>query len=120
MRLAGFGFTWPGSTVSWVPVPLSVTLGTGSGALLEMFIVALKAPVASGENSMLIVVLCPVGTVTGSVGDNKVKYFVEIAALLTVISVDPELVAVKISVFVLPALTLPKSRVAVLRENPLL
>jgi hypothetical protein len=68
---------------------------------------------------MLIVALCPAATVIGRLGAIREKYWVEIAALLTLTDAGPEFVAVTVRVLLLPAVTLPKSRVAVSRERVL-
>ena len=102
-----------------VPVPESGRFVTVFDALLVTESVALKAPTASGVNWMLIVVLCPAATVIGRLGVTREKYLVEIAAALTVTDAGPEFVAVTVRVLLLPAATLPKSRVVVNRERVL-
>jgi len=100
-----------------VPVPESVSSGTVLDALLVMESVALKVPGALGANLMLIVALCPAGTVTGRPGETREKYLVEIVALLTVTDAGPEFVAVAVRVSLLPAATLPKSSVVFSSER---
>jgi len=56
---------------------------------------------------------------TGSFGVVNVKYFVLMLAPLIVIDAVPEFTAVTLSVFVVPAVTLPKSRPATPRERVL-
>jgi hypothetical protein len=68
-------------------------------------------------NVTLSVVLCPALIVTGRLGAVTEKYRVETAALLIVIDVAPEFVAVTVRVLLLPALTLPKSRLRLPRER---
>lgn len=70
--------------------------------------VALKDPAAFGVKETLRAALTPGATVTGSVGEEIEKYFVETAALLIVKDFVPEFVAVTVRVFVVPAVTLPK------------
>src|ERR1035438_6621918 len=84
---------------------------------LVMESVALNAPAALGVNLIPITVLCPAATVTGRLGATREKYFVEIAAPLTVTDAGPEFVAVTVRVLLLPTATLPKSAVAVSRER---
>jgi hypothetical protein len=45
------------------------------------------------------------------------KYWLEIEALLTVMEAVPVFVAVTVSVLLVPAATLPKSRLALLRDK---
>ena len=71
--------------------------------------VALKAPAAFGVKEILTFALCPAAMSTGSFGEESEKYFVETAALLMVTDFVPEFVAVTVKVFVVPAVTLPKS-----------
>src|SRR6185437_3385813 len=54
----------------------------------------------------------PAAMMAGKLGADTTKLLVETVALLTVTAADPELVAVKVRVFVVPATTLPKSTVA--------
>lgn len=89
-------------------------------ALLATLRVPLKVPAALGEKVTLIVVLCPAATVSGSAGAVSEKYWVEIAALLTVTELGPEFVAVTVRVLLLPAATLPKLRVVAERERVVL
>jgi hypothetical protein len=79
--------------------------------------VASKAAAVSGVNEIPIVAPCPGSTVTGRVGEVREKYLVEIDALLTVIELEPVLVAENVRVLVLPAGTLPKSRLEVVNER---
>lgn len=111
------GFSESCPTATAVPTPLRATFAAASDALLETESVALKVPTVFGENEMLIVALCPGATVTGSVGAMREKYWVEIAALLTTSEVLPLFVALKFSVLVLPAGTLPKSRLSGFKER---
>jgi hypothetical protein len=86
-------------------------------ALLTTETVALKVPAALGEKTKLTGMLCPASTATGRVGALNEKYWLEIVALLTVIEAVPVLVAVIVSVLLVPAVTLPKSRVPVLNDK---
>lgn len=99
-------------TPTAVPTPVSATLMDELDALLTTESVAANVPTVFGENVMLMVVLCPASTVTGSTGAFSVKNCVEMAALLTVTDVPPVFVALNVSVLLLPAGTLPKSTVA--------
>jgi len=73
--------------------------------------VALKDPAAFGVKAILKFALCPAAMMTGSVGEDREKYFVETEALLMLRDFVPEFVAVTLRVLVVPALTLPKSSV---------
>lgn len=110
----------PGLTASRplaTPVPVSENAAGVLVALLTTETVALKVPAALGEKTKLTGILCPASTATGRVGVLNEKYWLEIEALLTVILVMPVLVAVMVSVLLVPAVTLPKSRVFVLRDK---
>jgi hypothetical protein len=99
------------------PVPERVRVVTGFDASLFIVTVALKVPLALGVNTMLRVVLCPAAIVSGRLGALIAKYWVETDALVIVIDAVPELVAVIVRVLLPPALTLPKSRLALPRER---
>lgn len=114
-RVVGLTASCPEAVV--VPVPESAKLIGLFDALLATEAVAVKVPAAFGANLTLIVVLCPTATVTGRLGAVKEKYGLEIETLVTVTEVGPELVAVADRVLLLPAATLPKSRVADCRER---
>ena len=110
----------PGLTASRplaTPVPVSEKVAGVFVALLTTETVALKVPAALGEKTKLTGMLCPARTATGRVGVLKEKYWLEIVALLTVILALPVLVAVMVSVLLEPAVTLPKSSVAVLNDK---
>ena len=79
--------------------------------------VALKDPAALGVKATLKLALCPAATVTGNVGEDREKYFVETEALLMVRDFVPEFVAVTLRVFVVPAVTLPKANVDAPMDN---
>ena len=79
--------------------------------------VALKVPAALGKKTKLTGMPWPAGTATGRVGALNEKYLLEIVALLTVMEAVPVLVAVMVSVLLVPAVTLPKSSVAVLNDK---
>lgn len=55
--------------------------------------------------------------VVGKVGAVTEKLALDIVALVTVTAADPELVAVKARVFVVPTTTLPKSTLALARDR---
>ena len=86
-------------------------------ALLVMETVALKGPAAFGVNAKVIGTLWPAKTAIGRVGALSEKYWLEIEALLTVIEAVPVFEAVSVSVLLVPAVTLPKSRLALFRDN---
>jgi hypothetical protein len=86
-------------------------------ALLVTETVALKVPAALGEKTKLTGMLWPASTATGRVGALNEKYWLEIVALLTVMEAVPVLVAVMVSVLLVPAVTLPKSRVPVFNDK---
>lgn len=115
VSLVGFRDNCPTATA--VPTPLSATFVTASDALLVTDSVALKAPAVSGVNAIPTVVLCPGSSVTGRVGLVTEKYLVEIDAALTVTALKPEFVAENVRVLVLPAGTLPKSRLEVANDR---
>ena len=102
-----------------MPIPASERFETASEALLVTARVALKLPTVLGENETLMVAACPAAIVTGRLGAFREKYWVEMAALLTVIAVSPVLDAVTVMVLLLPAGTLPKSRLDVAKERTL-
>ena len=102
-----------------VPFPVNETLTVPFEASLTTMAVALKVPAASGENSTLNVVLCPALMVAGRLGVVSEKYLVEIETLLTVIEAFPVLVAFTVSVLFDPAVTLPKSKVALANDREL-
>jgi len=114
--LAGLSASWPEAAI---PVPESGRFVAVFDASLVMVTVALKIPAALGVNLMLIVVLWSAATVTGRLGAVKEKYLLEIETLLMVTDAGPEFVAVTDRVLLLPAATLPKSRVADSRERVL-
>ena len=95
-----------------IPVPDSEIAAVESEALLAIVTVALKDPAAFGVNARLKVALCPVAIVVGKLGAVTEKLLLETVALLTVTDADPEFVTVTASVLVVPATTLPKSRLA--------
>lgn len=105
------------SCPSATPVPVSVMFGAVVEASLVIVAVALKGPAALGVNLMLTCMLCPGATVTGRLGAVSVKYWLDIVTVLMVTEAVPELVAAKVVVLLLPNATLPKSRIAVLRDK---
>lgn len=86
-------------------------------ALLTMETVALKAPAALGLKTRLTGVLWPARTVTGRLGALNAKYWVEIDTLVTVADPAPVFETVIDSVLLVPAVTLPKSRLPPLRDK---
>ena len=111
----GLSVSWPAEIP--VVVPAREMFMTEFDASLLIESVALKAPAAFGVNTMLMVALCPAAMETGRLGLTRAKYWVEIAALLTVTESGPELVALIVRVLLLPAATLPKSKVEVTRDR---
>ena len=105
--LLGLGESCPVAT----PLPESDKLVNASEASLLTATVALNAPVAFGANCTLKLTLCPAAITTGKVGEVSEKYFVDTAALLIVTGTLPKFVAATLKVLLLPAATLPKSRV---------
>ena len=79
--------------------------------------VAVKAPAALGLKTRVTVELCPAAIVTGRLGLLNEKYLLEIEALLTVIDAVPLFEAVTVSVLLVPAVTAPKSRLALPRDK---
>jgi hypothetical protein len=100
-----------------MPVPDNEIVAVESEALLAIVTVAVKDPTALGVNARLRVALCPAATVAGKLGAVTAKLLLDTVALLTVIDPDPEFVAVTVTVFVLPATTLPKSILAFARDR---
>lgn len=99
------------------PVPVSESELLGSEALLLMVAVALKAPAALGVKTTLTWALWPAKIAIGRAGALSEKYLLEMEALLTVTEAAPVFVRVAVSVLLVPAATLPKSRVAPLKER---
>ena len=115
LRLVGFRASCPAVPVP-VPVPSRFSVAVLAASLV-IVAVALNVPAAFGENVTLTGVLCPAAKVRGRLGAFREKYLVEILTLLIVTDAGPELVAVADRVLLLPAVTLPKFRVAVARER---
>ena len=86
-------------------------------ALLVIDAVALKVPAALGLKTSVTGVLWPTRIATGRLGAVNEKYLVEIDALLTVIDAVPVFDRVRVIVFVVPAVTLPKSMLLPLRDK---
>lgn len=74
VALVGFGVSCPGLVVIPDPVPVSVTLGSASAALVVILSVALNAPAALGVNSMVMGTFCPAAIVAGRLGETREKY----------------------------------------------
>jgi hypothetical protein len=83
-------------------------------ALLAIETVALNAPAAFGLKTRLIVELWPAPTTSGRFGALSEKDLLEMEALLMVTEAVPVFEAVAVSVLLVPASTLPKSRLALL------
>src|ERR1035438_2727164 len=79
--------------------------------------VALKVPAALGLKTRLTGVLWPARIVTGRLGAVNAKYWVEIDRLVTVADPAPVFETVIDSVLLVPAVTLPKSRLPPLRDK---
>ena len=112
--LVGLAVSAPAGAVD--PVPLSATVVCASEASLAIVIVAANGPVELGENTTLIVALCPAAIEAGRVGDVMEKYLVENVTLPTVTDAVPEFVAVTVTVLLPPGATLPKSTDVLSRE----
>jgi hypothetical protein len=113
LSLVGLSASKPLAT----PVPLRETVAEASDALLVIETAALKAPAALGAKTRVRGVLWPAIIAVGKVGALSEKYCVENDALLTVTEAAPVLDAVSVKVFVVPAVTEPKLRLAPLRDN---
>jgi hypothetical protein len=100
-----------------VPVPANKRVAILSDASLEMKAEPLKVPGALGVNPNVIEALLPARIVIGRLVVLREKYWLEIDALLTVIEALPVFDAVTVSVLLVPAVTLPKSRLALLRAR---
>jgi len=92
------------------PVPARETLAGEFVASLVTVSVALNDVDAFGVNEILRVILPPAATETGSDGDSKAKYLVEMEAPLIVTAFSPGFVAVTVKVLVVFGVTFPKSR----------
>lgn len=112
--LAGESPNWPPLSV---PSPERTRFGTAFRALLVTLAVALKVPAPVGANFTVTDTLWPAGTVTGRLGETSEKYLLEIAALLMMTGWVSELVAVTMRVLPVPAGTVPKFRLAVLKAR---
>src|ERR1700688_4181101 len=100
--LAGFVASVPVAGPVAVPVPESESWVVGfDGSLLVSVTAAVKASAAFGVNLTVIGVVCPAATVIGRLGETRVKYLLEMAALLTVIDAFPEFVALTDTVLLL-------------------
>lgn len=86
-------------------------------ASLPIESVAVNAVAAFGVNEMLKFVLSPAPTDTGSVGEAIAKYLLDSDALLIVTVLFPELVTVSKRLLLVLGLTLPKSRLELLRTR---
>ena len=104
--LVGFNATWAAGP----PVPESVRVTAPPATSLAIVAVALKLPCASGENTTVKVALCPAPTVTGRLGVLNEKNLVEKEALVIITAASPEFVALTVTLLLVPALTVPKSR----------
>lgn len=98
------------SCPSLMPVPDKVISVIAVDASLPMAAVALKFPAAFGVNARVSDALWPAAMVTGRLGAVNEKYFVDTEALLMLADVFPVLLTDSVSVLLLPAATLPKSK----------
>jgi hypothetical protein len=85
--------------------------------LLTTEVVALKVPAALGLKTTLSGVLWPARIVTGRLGALNEKYWVEIVTLLTVMEAVPVFDTVMVNVLLVSAVTVPKSRMAPLKDK---
>jgi len=113
-RVVGVTVNCPTSAV---PVPDSESVLEPLEASLVSETVALKGPAALGENTRLRVEFWPAVIVIGRLGPLREKYLLETAALLIVTEAAPVFEAVTDMVLVVPAVTLPKSRLRLLRSK---
>lgn len=102
------GFT--ASCPSLIPVPDKEMFVIALEASLPIAAVALKLPATLGVNARVSDALCPAAIVTGRLGAVNEKYFVDTAALLMLTDVFPVLLTPSVSILLLPAATLPKSK----------
>jgi hypothetical protein len=102
------GFT--ASCPSLMPVPDNEISVSALDASLPIAAVALKVPAAFGVKARVSDSLCPAATVTGRLGAVNEKYFVDTDALLMLADVFPVLLTESVSILLLPAATLPKSK----------
>ena len=102
------GFT--ASCPSLMPVPDKLIFVMAVEASLPIAAVALKLPAASGLNASVNDELCPAAMVTGRFGAVTEKYLVDTEALLMVTDALLVLLTESVSVLLLPAPTLPKSK----------
>jgi len=102
------GFT--ASCPSLIPVPDKEMSVIALDASLPIAAVALKLPAAFGVNATVSDALCPAAIVTGRLGAVSEKYFVDTEALLMLADVFPVLLTESVSILLLPAATLPKSK----------
>jgi hypothetical protein len=102
------GFT--ASCPSLIPVPDKAISVMAVEASLPIAALALKLPAALGVNARVSDALCPAAIVTGRLGAVNEKYFVDTEALLMLADVLPVLLTESVSVLLLPASTLPKSK----------
>ena len=117
VSLAGVSASSPGSTTLPVPFPDRLKVAVPFEASLVMVAVALKDATALGMNETPIEVLRPAATVSGRLIGSREKFLLEIAMPEMVTVAVPEFVTVAESALLLPATTLPKSRVDFDRES---
>ena len=99
------------------PVPDRDRVVTGFDAVLLIVIVPSKVPAALGLNVMLSVALCPAPIAIGRLGVVREKYLLDTEVLLIVADAAPEFVAATVKTLLVPALTLPKSRLRLPRDR---
>lgn len=80
--------------------------------MLAIETVALNAPATLGIKTKLIVELWPAPITTGRLGALSEKYLLEMEALVIVMEAVPVFETAAVSVLLVPASTLPKSRLA--------
>lgn len=79
--------------------------------------IAVNEPAALGLKTTMTGVLCPAGIVTGRLGALNEKYLVEMVTLVTVTDAVPVFDTVTVKVLLVPAVTVPKSRLAPLKDK---
>jgi len=100
------------------PAPERETVAALPEALLAMEAVAVKGPAALGVKTILIVEFWPAATTAGRLGELNMKYLLEIETLAMLRGAALVFDADKVNVLLVPAVTLPKSRLAPLNTKP--
>lgn len=91
------------------PDPVSLTRLEPKGVLVLSVKLELTLPDCFGAKATCMVVDWPDLSVTGNAGDASEKHWSEAAAPVIVIGSSPEFVAVRLTIFKWPGVTLPKS-----------